>query len=80
VDQAQEDVLRANEAVVQEARLFLCEHKNSTSPVCESFEHSTASICGRQLIKVYRCRYTPHPHRVIFRLLFSVIGFLAYRL
>ena len=47
VDQAQEDVLGANEAVVQQARLLLCEHKNSTSPVCESFEHSTASIRGQ---------------------------------
>ena len=47
VDQAQEDVLGADEAVVEQARLFLGQHQDSTSPVCESFEHSTASIRGQ---------------------------------
>jgi hypothetical protein len=47
VDQAQEDVLGADETVVEQPRLLLRQHKNSTSPVCESFEHSTASIRGR---------------------------------
>jgi hypothetical protein len=47
VDQSQEDVLCPNEAVVEQPRLFLRKHKNSTSSVCKSFEHSTASIRGQ---------------------------------
>ena len=59
VDQAQEDVLGADEAVVQQARFLLCEHKHPTSPVCESFEHSTASISsGRNQCTVNEL-YTP---------------------
>jgi hypothetical protein len=39
VDQAQEDVLGADVAVVEEACLLLCEDDDSTSPVSETFEH-----------------------------------------
>jgi len=32
--------------VVEQPRLLLCQHQDSSSSVCESFEHSTASIRG----------------------------------
>ena len=47
VDQAQEDVLGADETVVEQPRLLLGQHQDSSSSVCESFEHSTASIRGQ---------------------------------
>jgi hypothetical protein len=80
VDQAQEDVLGADEAVVEEARLLLSEHENSTSPVCESFEHSTASIRGQQLKRSLQVPVGHAPALLPFESLFSVIGILAYRL
>jgi hypothetical protein len=80
VDQPKEDVLGTDEAVVEEARLFLCEHKNSASPVCESFEHSTASIRGQLLIRSLQVRVLPAPAQQPFSSLFSVIGNVAYRL
>ena len=49
VDQAKKDVLGANETVVEQPRLLLCQHQDSSSSVCESFEHSTASIRGQKL-------------------------------
>ena len=55
VDETQEDVLGANEAVVQQPRLLLRKHEDPTSSVCKSFEHSTASIRGSVTgPKVYR--------------------------
>jgi hypothetical protein len=80
VDQPKEDVLCADEAVVQEARLFLREHKNPTSPVCESFEHSTASIRGQLLDRSLQVRVHPAPAQQPFTSVFSVIGNVAYRL
>jgi hypothetical protein len=80
VDQAQEDVLRPNETVVQEPRLLLRKHKNSTSPVCKSFEHSTASIRGQQLTRSLQVTVRPAPAQFPFQWLFSVIGLVAYRL
>ena len=40
VDQPQEDVLRADEAVIEQARLLLRQHKHPPGPVGEAFEHS----------------------------------------
>ena len=49
VDQSQEDVLGADEAVVQQARLFLRKHQHPPCPVGETFEHpdrlSFVSLC-----------------------------------
>ena len=44
VDQSEQDVLGADEAVVEQARLFLRQHQHPSCPVGESFEHVTASI------------------------------------
>jgi hypothetical protein len=49
VDQAQEDVLGADETVVEQPRLLLRQHQDSSCSVCESFEHVTASIRGQKL-------------------------------
>jgi hypothetical protein len=38
VDQAEQDVLGADETVVEEARLLLSEDQNSSCPVGESLE------------------------------------------
>ena len=39
VDEAEEDVLRADVIVVEHARLFLRKHDHPASPVGEPFEH-----------------------------------------
>ena len=39
VNETEQDVLSANEAVVEEARLFLGEHQDSSSTVRKTFEH-----------------------------------------
>ena len=39
VDEAEQDVLRADVVVVEEARFFLRQHHNSSSPVGEPLEH-----------------------------------------
>ena len=40
VDQAEQYVLGADEAVVEQPRFFLREHQDSPSPVSKAFEHS----------------------------------------
>ena len=44
VDQPEQDVLGADEAVVEQARLFLRKHEHPSCPVGEAFEHGPASI------------------------------------
>jgi hypothetical protein len=39
VDEAEQDVLRADVVVVEHARLFLREHDHPAGPVGEPFEH-----------------------------------------
>ena len=39
VDQAEQDVLGADEAVVEQARLFLRQHQHPSCPVGEALEH-----------------------------------------
>ena len=46
VDEAQQDVLGADEAVVEQARFFLRQHQHPPCPVSEAFEHQTASLDG----------------------------------
>jgi hypothetical protein len=80
VDETEQDVLGADEAVVEKARLLLRKHKNSSSPVCESFEHSTASIRGQQLTRSLQVSVQAAPAPFHFAFLFSTFGILAYRL
>ena len=47
VDQPEQDVLGADEAVVEQARLLLRQHQHSSCPVGEAFEHVTASVVAR---------------------------------
>jgi hypothetical protein len=42
VDQTQQDVLGADEAVVQQARLFLRQHEHRPRLVREAFEHASS--------------------------------------
>ncbi len=80
VDQPEEDVLGADEAVIEQARLLLGQHQDSTSSVCESFEHPTASIQGSVAEpEVYRRKCHSHSHVSPPRHV-SVFGILAYRL
>ena len=44
-DQAKEDVLGTDEAVVQQAGFFLGKHQHSPRPVGEAFEHSSEGSC-----------------------------------
>jgi hypothetical protein len=79
VDEPQEDVLGANKAVVQQARLLLCEDENSASTVCKSFEHPPPPYAVGNSPKstggsAHRTRTTA------FSSTFSGIGILAYRL
>jgi hypothetical protein len=46
VDEAQKDVLGADEAVVEQARFFLRKYQHPPRPVSEAFEHQTASLDG----------------------------------
>ncbi len=39
VDEAEEDVLGADVAVVEQACFFLCQHDHPTSPIGEAFKH-----------------------------------------
>jgi hypothetical protein len=40
MDEAEQYVLCAYEAVVEQARFFLCQHKHPASPISKPFEHS----------------------------------------
>ena len=62
VDQAQQDVLGADEAVVQQARLFLRQHQHSSCPVGEAFEHRAASA-NRSSLDCQCSGPTSHRHR-----------------
>ena len=44
VDEPQQDVLGADVIVVEHARLFLREHHDPSSTICESFEHRQSSL------------------------------------
>ena len=46
VDQAEKDVLGADEAVVEQARFLLREYQHSPRPISKAFEHQTASLDG----------------------------------
>jgi len=67
--------------VVEQARFFLGQHKDSTSSVSESFEHPTASIQGSVAEpEVYRRKCHSHSHVYPRPRHVSVFGILAYRL
>ena len=46
VNEAEQDVLRTDVGVVQQARFFLRQYHHSTGPICESFEHETKCTGG----------------------------------
>src|SRR5204862_2741551 len=64
--QAEEDVLRADVVVLQDAGLLLCEDDYLPGPFCEAFEHcgvswsgSTGRVIPRTPFRIYRRERRP---------------------